>query len=38
MRILVADDHLSLLTLLTIILEDIGYEIVTARTGREALA
>src|SRR3954452_3024914 len=38
MRILVADDHLSLLTLLTIFLEDIGYEIVTARNGREALA
>jgi len=38
MRILVADDHLSLLTLLTIFLEDSGYEIVTARNGREALA
>ena len=38
MRILVADDHLSLLTLLTMFLEDIGYQVVTARDGREALA
>ena len=38
MRILVADDHLSLLTLLTTFLEGSGYEVVTARNGREALA
>ena len=38
MCILIIDDHLSLLTLLTIFLEEIGYEVVTARNGREALA
>jgi CheY-like chemotaxis protein len=38
MRILVVDDHLSLLTLLSIFLQDVGYDIVTARNGREALA
>ncbi|HJZ49739.1 MAG TPA: response regulator [Roseiflexaceae bacterium] len=38
MCILIVDDHLSLLTLLTIFLEDIGYEVVTVRNGREALA
>lgn len=37
MRILIADDHLSLLTLLTLFLEERGYEVVTARNGREAL-
>jgi CheY-like chemotaxis protein len=38
MRVLVADDHLSLLTLLTTFLDDIGYDVVIARNGREALA
>src|SRR5512138_176234 len=38
MRILIADDHLSLLTLLTTFLEESGHEVVTARNGREALA
>jgi CheY-like chemotaxis protein len=38
MRILVADDHLSLLTLLTTFLEESGYDVVTVRNGREALA
>src|SRR5262249_14118834 len=38
MCILIVDDHLSLLTLLTIFLEDIGYEVVTVRNGHEALA
>lgn len=37
MRILIADDHLSLLTLLTTFLEQSGHEVVTARNGREAL-
>ena len=38
MRILVADDHLSLLTLLAAFLEESGYDVVTVRNGREALA
>jgi|SRR5689334_12619203 len=38
MRILIADDHLSLLSLLTTFLEESGHEVVTARNGREALA
>jgi CheY-like chemotaxis protein len=37
MRILIADDHLGLLTLLTTFLQDIGYEVVAARNGHDAL-
>jgi len=38
MRVLIVDDHLSLQTLLTLFLEDVGYEAVTANNGAEALA
>jgi CheY-like chemotaxis protein len=37
MCILIVDDHLSLQTLLTLFLEDAGYEAVTANNGAEAL-
>ena len=37
MCILIVDDHLSLQTLLTLFLEDAGYETVTANNGAEAL-
>jgi CheY-like chemotaxis protein len=37
MRILIVDDHVSLQTLLTLFLKDVGYEAVTANNGAEAL-
>jgi CheY-like chemotaxis protein len=38
MSILIVDDHRSLQQMLTIFLEDAGYEAVTASNGAEALA
>jgi chemosensory pili system protein ChpA (sensor histidine kinase/response regulator) len=38
MSVLIVDDHLSLQTLLTLFLEDIGYEARTANNGAEALS
>jgi len=37
MCVLIVDDHLSLQTLLTLFLEDVGYETATADNGAEAL-